>query len=107
MSKTSTNTLVILDRFGKMYQPVTANIEVLPISLYKGTRIISFTSDITVTCNIYDLHVLIDINYVKCHFNVFYMCLVISYKKYSGIHRNVSGIVLLEYLLYYIFALNL
>ena len=32
----------ILDRFGKMYQPVTANSEILPVSLYKGTRIISF-----------------------------------------------------------------
>ena len=28
-------------------------------------------------------------------------------KKNSGIHRNVSGIVLLEYLLYYIFTLIL
>ena len=32
---------------------------------------------------------------------------IIWYGKYSGIHTNVSGIVLLEYLLYYVFALNL
>ena len=32
---------------------------------------------------------------------------IIWYKKYSGIHRNISGIVLLEYLLYYMFTLNL
>ena len=36
-------------------------------------RIISFMQDITIMCNIYNLHVLIDINYIKCHYNVFYM----------------------------------
>ena len=39
-----------------MYQPVTANIEVSPISLYEGARVISFTSDITIICNIYIIY---------------------------------------------------
>ena len=33
--------------------------------------------------------------------------ILFSIKKYPSIHRNVSGIVLLEYLLYYIFTLIL
>ena len=62
--------------------------------------------DITIMCNMYNLHVLIDINYIKSHF---YMStsIMIYYLVYPSIHRNVSGIVLLEYLLYYIFTLNL
>ena len=32
---------------------------------------------------------------------------IIWFGRYSGIHRNVSGIVLLKCLLYYLFALNL
>ena len=62
--------------------------------------------DITIMCNMYNLHVLIDSNYIKHHF---YMStsIMIYYLVYPSIHRNVSGIVLLEYLLYYIFTLNL
>ena len=51
-----------------MYRPVTVNVEISSISLYKGAKIIYFKPDITITCNIYDLHVLMDVNYVKCHF---------------------------------------
>ena len=62
--------------------------------------------DITIMCNIYNLHVLIDINYIKRHFYMF-TSIMIYYLVYPSIHRNVSGIVLLEYLLYYIFTLHL
>ena len=47
-----------------MYRPVTANSEILPVSLYKGARII-FLHQIS---QLYDLHVLIDINYIKRQF---------------------------------------
>ena len=39
-----------------MYQPVTANSKISPVSLYEGARIIFFTSDITVIHNIYMIY---------------------------------------------------
>ena len=40
-------------------------------------------------------------------YNEVLLVYIIWYKKCPSIHRNVSGIVLLEYLMYYIFTLNL